>query len=704
MLQFTQEVNYLKRGVRMKGKRIVSIGLLLCFFMISTVFAEEIVYTDQEYITWTQAKEKVIEDILFDDVSFLYVKLSGKIVKIDKDFSNDFMAVSRGEEDSILEYIKQRENDLKLVDKDRIKRDGNDLFYGDTKILSIEKYVKEDEKFYEDNPQYEKKEILYNVYLYQLHNEKQLFFIQTYLNRHIPPPYTPWYVDAVLVDEENVHKIDIHPKFYPQRILESEDGSIWIHGSIRYGRYTFQTTLYLLNPESETISLNEKLKVNYIDILGKGKDQVIIYAKNFPAYQSPDLGKYSDENEGFLVVDTKCDVTKRKEEFIRMKSPYVDIEGHIYCVTENGYGLINLTTQQTVRIQENQTDVYEKMQEEWENIEEDIGPQVSRKDMDGSVWYLKNGNIYHKSGDKHYIFEKGLELLTHAVNNIFIDKDGGKWFVAAAGISYLGSDYEEVENINPYIAGGLYPIHPGREDNIYIDGDKRIWYFDEQILCASFKESAVLAEDTKLIEGYKRVSHSYMEIHNKGIFVYQRPVGEENRMYDVRIIQIDREGSIRVFDYRVDKSVRSCFKRKDALYLKLEDGLIKIENDKRYDIRNEELIGEHMHWKWKDDNTVFFKNRYSIVKACIPSFGDIVDTYSASDKEVCINGKKIAAYEVNGKTAICIEDLQYYGYKMVWDQGKRVSTFTYLPPDARGIEGIENGSLISSGAIYYSDV
>lgn len=698
----------------MKGRSLLALSLTFILWLTAFSFAETISFTDDQYITWTQTKQKLIEDIVYDDASYLYVKLSGEIVKLHKNFQGDFMTLTQEEKKHISPFIQVQKpihlesNLIELEKEDLIQKD-QDLYYGDIKLLSLEAYIKENDEFYREYPNDQKGDIeCYGSY-YPLGNGEKLFFIKTFTSGAVPPPYTPWHVDMLWVRKDGVAEIEINDRFHPEKIIEDQDGTIWIQGSISPWKSTSEVTLYRMDTQGKIISINQQLKVNYIEVLGRGKNQLMIFAEtkdSLPYYVPPNYEVYKKNKKGIYIINTKG-VLKEVYVLEKVKDGtkfYLDQEGKIYCIIDHGDSILNITDKQEKKIPKEDFQGYKNALQEWNKYWEPRNSQsVERIDRDGSIWYLKEGEIIHKVHGTEQQFKNGLEMMMYAVDNIFVDGDGGKWFVAAAGISYLDPDSKKAENMNLYLTAGDHAIFPGAAEKIYIDQDKRVWYFDhDRIIQADFQQKPVLAKETSYIDGYEQIPHHYMELEEVGIFIYQKQ--ESDQAYKVRIISISKEGNIQKKDYRTDKRVKTYFVKDNVLFMVLSDGVIKIENDKRYDLRNEGMLTEKSSYAYIDPYNMLFKNDYQIVRVHMPFLGEKVDTYKKSSKEVRLNKMVIPAYEVQGKTAVCVEDLEYYGYTMDWNPQKRMTYFAYAPAKAKGTQGIEASTIEESGDIYYSDV
>ncbi len=87
--------------------------------------------------------------------------------------------------------------------------------------------------------------------------------------------------------------------------------------------------------------------------------------------------------------------------------------------------------------------------------------------------------------------------------------------------------------------------------------------------------------------------------------------------------------------------------------------------------------------------------------------GTLVGTYKKSQAIVSvetrgsgIGEKNIPVYEIDGALAICVEDLQYYGYHMNWNPETRVTRMVYDGVNFQGTTDYKK----SQGNIYYSDI
>ncbi|WZL73193.1 hypothetical protein QBE52_00170 [Clostridiaceae bacterium 35-E11] len=698
----------------MNWKRLTALACMCILCVTGVSFAETISFTDSQYITWTQIKQKIIENIVYDDEDYLYVKMSGEIVKLHKRFQGDFMPLTQEEKNYISSFVQVQEqinseSNLIEIKKEDLLRKDQHLYYGDIKLLSLEEYIKENDEFYEERPNDQKGDIgCYGSY-YTLRNGEKLIFIKTFTSAAVPPPYTPWHADMVRVSKDGVQQIQINDRFEPVKIIEDQDGTLWIQGYISPWKSTSEVTLYRIDLQGKMTSINQQLKVNYIEIIGKGKNQLMFFAEtqnSLPYYMPPNYGVYEKNKKGVYTINTKgrLEEAYSLEKMKDGKKFYSDQQGKIYCITDQGDSILNITDNQQKKISKGVLQEYQSALQKWNQYwNKENSQAVERVDKDGSIWFLKEGEIVHNLNGEKQKFKNGLEMMMYAVDNIFVDKDGGKWFIAAAGISYLDPGSQKAENMNPYLTMGDHAIFPGAAERIYIDQNKKVWYFhQDKIIQAEFKQKPILAEEASYIKGYEQIPHHYTELAGAGIFIYQNQ--EKDQVYNIRVVTITKEGNIQKKDYVTDKPIKTYFVKNNILYMILSNGVIKIENDKRYDLSNEGMLTQESSYAYIDPHNMLFKNDYQIIKMRIPSFGQKVDTYKKSFKIVRVNGIFIPSYEVQGKTAICIEDLEYYGYKMSWDPQKRMTHFVYAPSEAKGTQGVDTYTIKESGDIYYSDI
>lgn len=680
-----------------KGRKLIPIIMLCCLiFPLSATGTET--FVDDNYISWTTIEEKVVEDIIYDDDSFLYLQVSGNSYKINKDFSSELITVEEQEKDA-LKRLEAGKSYLSAINEKDIKVKDNYLYYKDQKLMDVSSYIEKNEQLCQDNLGYEKK-IHYFIRHYQLSNSDEVFFITTSLN-YWSAPYNPQYTDILLLRNEKVCKLDTDPGFRLEKVLENADGSVWISGWIKGWKSSIENTLYLLDRNNEISSINKMIKKNDIEILGREPEGLIIKAvtRKLSCYSMLDLDKYSNENQGIFSINSGKEIKLRPEVMEDYQYLYMDNKHEIYAVSADSKRLKNLSTGREKELEAKESD-YDSYLKILRAVSDEDSTQSAfiRKDRDGSSWYLRDYKIIHNANGIEQVFDRGLEVMMYPVENIFIDFDGGKWFLGCAGIAYYGNGYSEAKNMNPLLEGGIYP---GRYDALYVDGNKKIWFFDEQIKCVSFEGDTALPAGNEYVQGFRKLSHPYAEIDGKGLFAYDKE--NTDGSYSLRIISIDRNGKIEHRDLMLDKFVKTLFSRDEALYIVLEDGFIKIEKDKVYEIRNPK-VRMVMSFDYIDKNNMAFAGTHDIIAIHLPYLSEKVDEFEKDSQEFIFNGKPIRAFKVQNQLAICIEDLQNYGYDIVWDSDKRATFITYKPDKAVNAAELNTELLGEKGDIYYSDV
>lgn len=108
------------------------------------------------------------------------------------------------------------------------------------------------------------------------------------------------------------------------------------------------------------------------------------------------------------------------------------------------------------------------------------------------------------------------------------------------------------------------------------------------------------------------------------------------------------------------------------------------------------------YYKLLKDGRLIIKeglDRYKLLK--ILKLGDVIGAYKKSVDFYSVNGHLIPVYLIDGNSYICIEDLKFCGFKMVWDAGQRTTRFTSNNKDV-----VQNNyhMLEKQGDLYFSDI
>jgi hypothetical protein len=653
-------------------------------------------YVDDQYLKWDVLERQCAEEISGDDESYLYLRLSGSPVRINKDLKSGPEKLRPGEVDI---SGNSEESKVKEVDKNLLQLKDKTLYYHDIPVMDMGKYLEENDCFYRENPYYTRTDISFYAYEYNLEGGGKVFQVITFIDCYIPAPYTPSYSDTFFISGPDVHRLVVDQDFRLTGTWENSDGSFWLEGWLKKGKASKENSLYLIGSGLKVFSFNEVLQKNDIQVLGQVENSLIVRAetRTLNPYFPLDQKKYEVAGSGVYAVCSDGSYTRRKESIEDYKSIYLDREGNIYAISSDGKKIKNLTTGIEYHLEEAVTP-FDREVQTLRGLDFNYGTSQTRLGQDGSKWYVQDCRIIREEKGKKSVFSKGLPVLMYPVENLFIDYEGGKWLLGPAGIAYYREDLmEEALNMNPFLDGGIYP---GGYKNIYVDGYKRIWFFDHDIKCVPFKESAMIVLESGLIQGFEQVIHEYSENKDLGVFVYQKE--NPDGSYTIRALTINREGKINHQDYTLDKKLLRYFVYDGKLHMVLPDGLMILKDNKKLTVRNASLL-EGLDFRYRDNDRLVFAGEYRLVMVSIPKPGEAVDTFVKTPTAVTVNGKILPTYRVQGHLAICVEDLRHCGYDMIWDPVQRTTSLMYQKdklPDMKAPSELQ----ASQGMIYYSDI
>lgn len=580
--------------------------LTMIIFLIVPGSAPAAIYTDDQGLQWEVLEWRCVEEITGDNEGSLYLELNGAPAKINKDLKSSPEMLQPGEE---YQTVTNREkNRLSEVDKNLIQLKEKTLYYQDIPVMDMGTYLEENERFYRENPDYTWTDIFPYAYEYNLEKGGKILQVITFVDGYIPPPYTPSYSDTLLIAGSTARKLDIDAGFRLTGVWENSDGSWWLEGWLKEWKTSKENSLFLVGNDLKVFSVNEVLQKNDIQVLGQGENSLIIRAETLAInpYFEADPQKYKVAGGGIYSLCSDGGYTRRKENIKNYKSIYLDRQDYIYAVSSDGKEIKNLTTGKGYRL-EKATTPFEREMKKLGELDFQYQTQLARVSPDGSRWYLQDNRIVHEVKGKKSVFNQGLPVLMYPVENLFIDNEGGKWFLGPAGIAYYREDLMEALNINPLLDGG---ISPGDTENLYVDGNKRVWFFNGEIKCAPFQESTSIAPESGLILGFEQVFHKYSETKGEGIFIYQKE--HPDGSYTARVLTIDREGKINHRDYPLDQKLLRYFVYDGKLHLVLPDGLLILEEDQVLTARNASLL-EGLEFRYRDKERLVFSGRYRLV-------------------------------------------------------------------------------------------
>jgi hypothetical protein len=561
-------------------------------------------------VTWEVIEKTIAEEILGEAEGCLFLRVSGAVAKINLDWSGGLQPVSEDEYSAF--SAGYNSDNWQEIDEARLHVKDGFLYLDQLPLLDVSSYIEEDRRFYESTPQYEIQPMQYVVKQRQLSDGAFLAYIVTYLKTYIPPPYTPSYADVVLSKDGSIIRLPIDRDFRLERVLENEDGSWWLIGSMRNGKLITEKSLFLVQEDLAVTHLNALLKKNWIEVLGQGLNSVIINAQtealapHVPMSDDLNMGQYNTENSGILSIDSSLGKSFRAENPAGLRQVYLSSNGSIYGIKDDGRELFNLTNNTSFPLA-GDTDQYDHFTSQLEQAGNVVQGSPPRTDRDSTSWYVKDQRIIHRVGNREWVFNRGLDVLMYPVSNLFIDKAGGKWFLSPAGIAYYGAGSKEAVNMNPAIDGGL-PV--GDYHALYVDDQQKVWHFGEVIRCWPRGGHTAVAPQSSLIQGFQPVYHNYLEQDGKGMFVYQKE--NPDSTYCIKILTIDRQGTITEKTYRAKSPARQALMAGEALLIHLADGVLRVSGEQGI-LLTHQLIDENMTLQVPDPHTYVFTGPYKIV-------------------------------------------------------------------------------------------
>lgn len=561
-------------------------------------------------VTWEVIEKTIAEEILGEAEGCLFLRVSGAVAKINLDWSGGLQPVSEDEYSAF--SAGYNSDNWQEIDEARLHVKDGFLYLDQLPLLDVSSYIEEDRRFYESTPQYEIQPMQYVVKQRQLSDGAFLAYIVTYLKTYIPPPYTPSYADVVLSKDGSIIRLPIDRDFRLERVLENEDGSWWLIGSMRNGKLITEKSLFLVQEDLAVTHLNALLKKNWIEVLGQGLNSVIINAQtealapHVPMSDDLNMGQYNTENSGILSIDSSLGKSFRAENPAGLRQVYLSSNGSIYGIKDDGRELFNLTNNTSFPLASD-TDQYDHFTSQLEQAGNVVQGSPPRTDRDSTSWYVKDQRIIHRVGNREWVFNRGLDVLMYPVSNLFIDKAGGKWFLSPAGIAYYGAGSKEAVNMNPAIDGGL-PV--GDYHALYVDDQQKVWHFGEVIRCWPRGGHTAVAPQSSLIQGFQPVYHNYLEQDGKGMFVYQKE--NPDSTYCIKILTIDRQGTITEKTYRAKSPARQALMAGEALLIHLADGVLRVSGEQGI-LLTHQLIDENMTLQVPDPHTHAFTGPYKIV-------------------------------------------------------------------------------------------
>ncbi|WP_066498634.1 copper amine oxidase N-terminal domain-containing protein [Abyssisolibacter fermentans] len=325
------------------NKTLISfLVITLCFVVSTSVIYGEGCNKKEDQIN--------INNICYDDENYVYFEIGKQMARLKKDFSGEFEILTEKEQNEI-ELLKNKEKCFEIegeeIDSQYIEIKDNILYYNGLKLLDIKKYIDEDNQFYKEHTDVERKPIINYLYKYILDDKRILYIVKTKTCLAISAPYTPSYSDYVIVNEDNIQGISIEKDFDLDKILTNNNGILMvgykeIHPMMHNSKiYYVDTDKYIAhdlieNVEDEWVMLQEEVGIN--------NDLFVFFVTQ--------KGKESDKKiNGFYNVNADKKIIKRKEDISIINEKYTNEyhnyylsrDDEIYYISDNVNGVVNLT-------------------------------------------------------------------------------------------------------------------------------------------------------------------------------------------------------------------------------------------------------------------------------------------------------------------------------------------------------------------------
>ncbi len=710
-------------GIRKEGAGIVKGRMGLSFtsrllaITIAILFAfpgqgRASSFVDSNYIHWTVGVKNEAQEILYADDSFLYLMVDGEMKKVNRNFGYGLESLTHQEEESIKQKS-QADTGLTDIDPSLLMVEGNTLTYEKKPILDVATYQEENRDFYLNRPDLQPQPVSYKASVHRSASGLELLLVTSYPETDVPPPYTNYYFDLIALDRGQAIHLTALEKFTPQQVAESQDGTLWFSGTQNVTKFLNERSLFRIDTKGSLQSLNQSLRCNDIRLLQATSNHVIVWAGTHTFYFDPDPTRYDKGKDVVYCIDSSGAVQARPEKISDICGMYYAPGDEIYGVSSDGKSLINLTRNQTYPMRDQ--DDYEEIQKMINSAkeQEDLSslPTRVRFDKDGSQWLIRNGQAIHSRSGVEEVFHGGQDVLLNGMENIFIDGQDGKWFLSVAGVGFMANGSSEVKNMNSVLPDS----YPGAEKRrMFVDTQDCIWYFGPQIQSLPLQSPIPATASDPQSDGFTPLEQNYIEYQNKAYFAYQKSNGDQS--VTLRLFSINSSGQLDYSDYSLTKKGMDFFARDGVFYVNLADGFWRMEGQRAMEVCNSCLNKISWSHYCLDSNRLGFSTAARNVLVDIPRPGDLVDTFAQpadwvegfypGRQTVLLNNIPITSFLIQGqgKNAICVEDLQYYGFDMVWDSVKR-STFLNRAAGKK-TTGESHGSSIKSapGNIYASDV
>lgn len=260
----------------------------------------------------SDSKITTLDSIYYDDDNYLYIKSEDNILKLKKDFTEEYKLLSDEEKEEI---IIKKEEETKIVkikpekiDYEEIETREGYVYYKDLQLLNVEDYLKESEEKFGNIGMASGRSY---VEMYKLSDDKRLYKITTYIAGGMMR--APRNYDYVLVTNNKTVKLDIYNWIELNELYKDVNGRLWFNGT---RNFSFSNNfVYCINSEGESILINDKFNITLEDKknteINKVSIEIIDYKTNLIilTYQRQGDDPYIILDK-LYEVDEKNNITK----------------------------------------------------------------------------------------------------------------------------------------------------------------------------------------------------------------------------------------------------------------------------------------------------------------------------------------------------------------------------------------------------------
>jgi|GEM_PF-781563 len=592
-----------------------SVGCLLLIFMIlfgspASISAQSTV--DADGVRWTVAGHGEFEAITGEDQGYLNVIVDADHYRLSKDLSGGLqpptklpMTVSG---DSLTV------GNCQAVAASSVQIKGQHLYCGQESLLDISLYQKQNEEFSRAHSELIPQAPSYKVYAYTNRQGNRLYIIVSNPAPAVPAPYTSYYCDLVYWQKKRMQHLTAVEGLRPRSLFETEDGSLWVTGTRYSGRFAAENSLLRINAAGRCQSINQTLRNNDIKWLGCQGKRALVWAATRDFYQPADPAKYDKKAERVLWVEASGKTQARTEKIAGFTDFYRSSDDHLFGISSDRQQIMDLSKKRSFSLAEAGSE-YTRLEQLLEKADSGQNATIpQRPDVDGSIWYINTDQrIVHVVNGHEVIFNQGPPLLMTCLKNLFVDKQGRKWFVSVAGIACYESGAVEARYISPGLPAA---VRETDKMHLVVDDQGQIWLFGPEIQRAPYGASDVVKEFDADKNGFKPVYQPYLEWDDQVYFAYQK----ENVDHSVclRVYHLSLDGSLEFNDYSLPSLPQNLFVCEKCLFLTLPDGFCRIEQNQARIYRNAALLNMQHFPQFMNSHYLIFSSAARMVAVEIP--------------------------------------------------------------------------------------